>query len=159
MNFVCDIKSELPTVKGVTFRPLEINDFKKGFIDVQHEFRECKMNEEQFIELFNEMKKDGKYNIIVAEDNETHEVVLSGTILIEKKFIHNGGIVGHIEDIMVKSTRRKDGLGKVLIQSLITIGKEKGCYKIILDCSDDVKPFYEKCGLYHKDNCMVIRFD
>ena len=159
MNFVCQITSELPTVKNVTFRPLEINDYKKGFIVVQDEFRETKLNETEFLAIFNEMKNDGKYCVIVGEDNTTHEIVLSGTILIEKKFIHSGGIVGHIEDIMVKSTRRKDGLGKVLIESLITIGKEKGCYKIILDCSDDVKPFYEKCGLYHKDNCMVIRFD
>ena len=46
-----------------------------------------------------------------------------------------------------------------LIQTLIEIGKSKGCYKIILDCSNSVIPFYEKCGLKYKDNCMVIRFD
>ena len=44
---------------------------------------------------------------------------------------------------MVKSYRRKDGLGKKLIETLLEIGKEKKCYKIILDCSDNVKSFYD----------------
>ena len=55
MTYICEIKATLPTVKGVTFRPLEINDYEKGFIVVQDEFRESKLNKEQFIEIFNEM--------------------------------------------------------------------------------------------------------
>ena len=66
MTYVCNIKSQLPIVKGVTFRPLEINDYDKGFQIVQDEFRECKLTKEQFIEIFNEMKTNGNYYIIVG---------------------------------------------------------------------------------------------
>lgn len=33
--------------------------------------------------------------------------------------------------------------------------QEAGCYKVILDCSEDNVPFYEKCGLTRKEVQMV----
>ena len=79
--------------------------------------------------------------------------------MVEKKFIHTGGSVGHIEDIAVTESRRRQGLGKTLIQTLLNISQEQKCYKVILDCRDTVKGFYEKCGVHYKDNCMCIRYD
>jgi len=38
---------------------------------------------------------------------------------------------------------------------LTDTAKEAGCYKIILDCSEDNAPFYEKCGLSRKEIQMV----
>ena len=43
---------------------------------------------------------DSKHIIHVAELNG--KIVGSTTLLIEQKFIHKGGIVGHIEDVVVK---------------------------------------------------------
>ena len=37
------------------------------------------------------------------------------------------------------------GLGKKMIELLSLYAKEQGCYKCILDCSDDNVGFYEKC--------------
>lgn len=36
--------------------------------------------------------------------------------------------------------------------------KINNCYKIILDCDDNIKVFYEKSGLTHKTNGMVLYF-
>ena len=33
--------------------------------------------------------------------------------------------------------------------------QEAGCYKVILDCSEENVPFYEKCGLTKKEVQMV----
>lgn len=33
--------------------------------------------------------------------------------------------------------------------------QELGCYKVILDCSEDNVPFYQKCGLVKKEVQMV----
>lgn len=33
--------------------------------------------------------------------------------------------------------------------------QEAGCYKVILDCSEENVPFYEKCGLIKKEVQMV----
>ena len=100
----------------------------------------------------------GGHYILIGEDNTTHKIVLSGTLLIEKKMIHNGGLVGHIEDIVVDQNYRNHGLGKSLIRQLVESGRRLNCYKVILDCSDKVIGFYEKCGLKYKDNCMAIYY-
>ena len=38
-----------------------------------------------------------------------------GTLMVEHKFIHGGRSVGHIEDIVVDSSTRGSGLGKLMI--------------------------------------------
>ena len=78
-------------------------------------------------------------------------------MLIEQKFIHQGGLVGHIEDVVVRKECEGTGIGKKLILSLLEYAKRKKCYKTILDCNDDVKPFYEKIGFRYESNCM--RYD
>jgi ribosomal protein S18 acetylase RimI-like enzyme len=60
---------------------------------------------------------------------------------VERKFVHENGLVGHIEDIVVHKDYRKLQFGRFIIDQLTTIGKVTGCYKIILDCSDKNVPF------------------
>lgn len=50
------------------------------------------------------------------------------------------------------------GIGKKLISRLIEVGREAGCYKITLECSDDNVEFYTKCGLTRKGNQMSLYF-
>ena len=93
--------------------------------------------------------------VIVAVDNDV--VIGTGSIIIERKFLRGGGIVGHIEDVVVRKECEGTGIGMKLILSLLEYAKRKKCYKTILDCNDDVKPFYEKIGFRYESNCM--RYD
>ena len=52
-------------------------------------------------------------------------ITATGTIMYERKFIHNNG--GHIEDVCVKESYRKLGLGKQWIRYLLQESK-KNCY-------------------------------
>lgn len=98
--------------------------------------------------------------IIVIENNSIDisgsYLVGSSTIFIETKLIHNFGKVAHIEDVIVHSDFRGKGLGKLLLDKCIEIAKQNGCYKIILDCSDDNCRFYENCGFNKKGNQMAM---
>ena len=94
-------------------------------------------------------------NIYVAYIND--KIVGTVTLLIEDKIIHDGSKVGHIEDVVVHSDYRRLNIGKLLINHCVNIAKEKGCYKVILDCDEDNILFYEKCGFKTKGVCM--RFD
>ena len=96
--------------------------------------------------------------IFVVEQESTKEIVASGTLLIEKKLIRNYGKVGHIEDIVVHEKMRGYGLGKKMIDHLSEESKKMGCYKIILDCSDENIGFYEKCGYKRKGAQMAKYF-
>ena len=73
---------------------------------------------------------------------------LVGTIslLIEQKFIHKGGLVGHIEDVAVQSDCGGQGIGQALVAHAVEKCRERGCYKVILDCAENLVVFYEKSG-------------
>lgn len=72
--------------------------------------------------------------------------------------IHQCGKVGHIEDIAVASTERGNGLGLVIVKSLAALAQHYGCYKVILDCSEDNVKFYDKCGFTLKGSEMGLYF-
>lgn len=70
-----------------------------------------------------------QYFTIVIEDTQAKKIVGAGTILVERKFIHHNGLVGHIEDIVTHSEYRGMNLGKLVIETLKFIGDKAGCYK------------------------------
>ena len=98
---------------------------------------------------------DPNHIIHVAEKNG--KIIGSATLLIEQKFIHDGGLVGHIEDVVVRKDYEGKGIGIKLVTSMLERAKEKNCYKTILDCNDDVKQFYERIGFKRESNGM--RYD
>jgi|TARA_B110000483_G_scaffold215941_1_gene267042 glucosamine-phosphate N-acetyltransferase len=91
------------------------------------------------------------YAIVVLVENY---VAGYGTISFEKKI--RGGILGHIEDIVVDKKYQSKGIGKKIIQNLTNVGIKKPCYKITLQCSD-VKNvnFYNTCGF--KKNGFIMQ--
>lgn len=112
------------------------------------------------------IKGNDLYNIFVYEIGENEEkekeeiekgmkkVIGMSTLLVEQKFIHSGGLVGHVEDVVVDSNYREKGVGSALIGKCLQVGKEKGCYKVILECDEDHIGFYEKCG-FKKYSCAM----
>ena len=76
---------------------------------------------------------------------------------MEPKFIHDGGIVGHVEDVVIDKNFQKQKIGKKIMTYVLEIAKNRGCYKTILGCTDDVKVFYEKLGF--KRGANELRFD
>ena len=70
------------------------------------------------------------------------------------KILRSGSRMGLIEDVAVSPESHGLGLGKLLIEDLLALAEEKGCYKVVLNCSDDNVPFYEKCGMYKAENQM-----
>jgi bifunctional N-acetylglucosamine-1-phosphate-uridyltransferase/glucosamine-1-phosphate-acetyltransferase GlmU-like protein len=95
-----------------------------------------------------------KKHLFVVRYEDT--IVGTGSILVENKLIRNIGKASHIEDIVIDDAYRGLGLAKRLMLDLIQCSKDEGCYKIILDASDDVKVFYEKLGFYQHANSMRL---
>ena len=147
------IKPELQEKNWIKFRSLEINDFEKWFCKTLSELTSCETDEQKFKEIFSKIyeinKIEPQYFIVVWEDINNWNIAVSGSIIIEKKFIHNGNSAGHIEDIVVSSKYR----GLWLWENLITILKDianKNSYKIILDCDKKNLWFYKKCWFSEK---------
>jgi glucosamine-phosphate N-acetyltransferase len=90
--------------------------------------------------------------------SENFDIIASGTIIIEPKFIRGGKNVGHIEDIVVKSTYRGRHLSKDILNILKNISRENNCYKVILDCNEEVQRVYIKLGFEQKGIQMGLYF-
>ena len=79
---------------------------------------------------FDEILEANQANYIAVIQDAQGALVGTGTVMIQQKFIRGGGKVGFIEDIVVSDKARGTGLGKLLIQHLIRVGQERGCYKV-----------------------------
>jgi glucosamine-phosphate N-acetyltransferase len=90
--------------------------------------------------------------------SENFDIIASGTIIIEPKFIRGGKSVGHIEDIVVKSTHRGKQISSDILNLLKNIARENNCYKVILDCNEEVKKVYNRSGFEEKGIQMGIYF-
>lgn len=90
--------------------------------------------------------------------SENFDIIASGTIIIEPKFIRGGKNVGHIEDIVVKSTYRGRHLSKDILNILKNISRENNCYKVILDCNEEIQRVYIKSGFEQKGIQMGLYF-
>jgi len=113
------------------------------------------MDNNKAIKIFEKINSNPDHIVAVAELDGI--IVGATTLLIEQKFIHDGGIVGHIEDVVVSKDFQGQEIGKKIMKFLLEVAKSRGCYKTILDCTDDVKPFYEKLGFTQIAN--ELRFD
>ncbi len=130
----------------IVIREIEENDLENGFLESL-----------DFLSKASNIDRDNDPNHIIHVAIDDNKIVGSTTLLIEQKFIHEGGLVGHIEDVVVRKDYEGKGVGMKLIRSLLACAKEKNCYKTILDCKDDVKAFYEKIGFHEESNGM--RYD
>jgi len=140
----------------VKIRQIQETDLFQGFLESLDSLRKTSDLEENKAKgIFEKIKSNPNHIIFVAVLDD--RIVGSTTIFIEPKFIHDGGLVGHIEDVVVSKEQQGKGIGEKLILASLDYAKNCGCYKTILDCTDDVKPFYEKIGFKKHSNAM--RFD
>ena len=137
--------------QDILIRKLTATDYN-SFFKLINDFRETTFTKEQFINTLNKINQNS--DIIVIEYN--NELIATGTIIYENKFIFNICTLGHIEDVCIKKEFRNNSLGKIIINYLITLAKEHKCYKVVLDCSDSNCGFYEKCNFERRGNQMSI---
>jgi glucosamine-phosphate N-acetyltransferase len=149
-------------------RRIHPDDYDRGFLGILSELTKIgEISKAQyigilfipnsFIEQLNKMPTD-TYIVLVAFDTVDNKIVGTGTLLIERKFIHGCGSAGHIEDVVISETRRGQSLGKLLVDSLVREARQAGCYKVVLDCSEKNTAFYERCGFARKEVQMALYF-
>ena len=140
----------------IIIREIQEGDIENGFLESLDFLRKASdIDGSKANEILRGIIQNPNHIIHVAVDGG--KIVGSTTLLIEQKFIHDGGLVGHIEDVVVRKDYEGKGIGMKIVMSLLDVAKERKCYKTILDCKDDVKQFYERIGFKYESNGM--RFD
>ena len=123
----------------IKFRPVEKKDWKDVYFllnqltELLGSIRDKEVCWHGFI-------SNNSNNAIVGIYND--QIVAYGNIVIENKI--RGETAGHIEDIVVDKNVRGKNIGVKLINELVSIAKEKGCYRITLFCDESLVHFYNK---------------
>ncbi|ETN44562.1 uncharacterized protein HMPREF1541_10232 [Cyphellophora europaea CBS 101466] len=134
------------TPPGYSVRPLQRDDFSRGYFDCLATLTWIgEPTQQDFEKQYDWMVAKGEgwfYNVVIDFEGR---IVGTGVVIVERKFIHNFGTIGHIEDISIAKAHQGKGLGKLLINALDSVAQNIGCYKAILDCSPENEGFYRKC--------------
>ena len=143
-------------MEKIEIREIGEDCIEKGFLETLDFLRNASgLDKNKTKEIVKKIKQNPDHIIHVAIDDK--KIVGSTTLFIEQKFIHDGGLVGHIEDVVVRKDYEGQGIGMKLVISLLDVAKQRKCYKTILNCEDSLKPFYEKIGFKKATNEM--RYD
>ena len=133
------------TMNDIQIRELHEDDLDNGFLETLEHLTIVGTPDKLVArERVKEIQQNPHHKIYVASHDK--EVIGSATLLIEPKFIHQNGFAGRIEDVVVTEKYAGKGIGKLLIDKLSQVAKEKNCYKITIECSDDLRDFYARSG-------------
>ena len=136
-------------------RKIKEEDFKKGFLETLFNLAPVKLTSPKAEKIYKKyIKNNPVYHVFVAELE--NQIVGAITLLIEQKFIHQGGKVGHIEDVVARTGFEGRGIGSALVKTAIKKAKEQHCYRVILDCCQKNIPFYKKFGFYQHETEMRL---
>jgi glucosamine-phosphate N-acetyltransferase len=118
-------------------------DLSNGFLETLASLSEVGLTAEQAAALLQERAQQGIKTYVARMDGR---VVGTASLLVERKFIHRGGKVGHIEDVAVHRDLQLRGVGSRLVKHATDEARKLGCYKVILDCFERLAPFYARLG-------------
>ena len=160
----------------VIIRQIEFGDIEdRGFLEVLENLVPASIDRIQAKQILQQIKSNPLHKIFVAQEEQQYQqdadrdemkkskkikVVGTATLLVEPKFINKGMRVGYIEDVSVR--KGYDGLG--IGSQLITYATNdaisvEGCRKILLYCSKNTMPFYEKLGYKLVDDAFLMKFE
>jgi glucosamine-phosphate N-acetyltransferase len=168
----------------VIIRAIEFEDIEdRGYLEVLENLVPVGLDRIRAKQILQEIKSNPLHKIFVAQEDKGMEqqeqgqqrqiqaqgdidkgkkskVVGTTTLLVEPKFINRGMRVGYIEDVSVRKGYDGLGIGSQLItyatQNAISV---EGCGKILLYCSKNTMPFYEKLGYKLLDDSFLMIFE
>ena len=144
------MSSEVPPP---TIRLMDATDLRRGFLVALGSLKPTELTDEQALDVFRRRMRSRLKTYVALMDDR---VAGTASLFIEPKFIHSGGIVGHIEDVAVHTAYQHHGIGGALVGHMLTVCRDAGCYKVILDCDEHVIPFYEKLGFRRWEHALRI---
>ncbi len=106
--------------------------------------------------VFDDIASDNNYYVNVCEIDGL--VVGTSQLFVQKNLSHGGRSKGHIENVVVDSSYRSRGIGRLLVDDLLLYAKKMGCYKVILNCGVDKSDFYKRLG-FRKTGELEMRID
>ena len=135
----------------------DLRDRGISFLETLSALKPTTLNSVELANIYRKrISKIRTFIALVHEHGEAMKIVGTVSLMLEQKFINNGGICGHIEDMAVHKDYQGQGIGKLLLEHSIKYARKNKAYKIILDCEDKVIPFYMKQGFVLWQNSLRL---
>ncbi len=102
--------------------------------------------------------KNPRYHVIVADDNGT----IVGIALYYYGYSTWKGSMIYLDDLVVKETHRKHGIGKRLMDELISIAKEEKIKQVrwqVLDWNENAINFYKKYPVTFDATWITVKLE
>ena len=125
----------------INIRLLQKSDFEQ-YIFLINQFRPINMDItfKKFDEIYDIIFKSSEIYVACVDE----KIVGSITVFYEQKFIHKLSVYAHIEDVIVDENSRYMRIGSAMLSYVKNITHQKGCFKCLLVCNENVKQFYLK---------------
>ena len=121
----------------MVIRKLEAMDFKAGFFKTLENLSLLEgLTMERASQILQEISTNPFYHFFVVEDRG--QIVGVTTLLVEQKFIHNGGRVGHIEDVATRKGWERRGIGSAVVNHATHEAKREVGSKTVLNFNKDI---------------------
>lgn len=128
-------------------------DLGNGLVESLSSLAEVGLTQKELLDIFRERLSRGVRTYVARRDGN---VVGTATLLLERKFIHQGGLVGHIEDVATREDCHGQGIGSAVVRHAVEEAKKLGCYKVVLTCYDRFAPLYARLGFRSHDVGMRL---
>ena len=151
IDMPCAAPSLAPSVE---VREMTAADLKHGFFTALASLTDVGLNADEAVPFLAERAAAGIRTYVACAGTE---VLGTASLLVERKFLHRGGLVGHIEDVAVRRDLQLQGIGTALVRHATEEARRLGCYKVILNCFEGRVGFYERLGYHRHDS--GLRFD
>src|SRR5580700_3686865 len=99
-------------------RALQPSDFSNGFLETLGNLSPVDLTPEEASEIWDRRSAAGIRTVVAEVDAR---VVGTASLIVEQKFIHHGGLVGHIEDVAVHPDFGRRGIGKAVVEHLMQL--------------------------------------
>jgi GNAT superfamily N-acetyltransferase len=102
--------------------------------------------------------KNPRYHVIVADENGT----IVGIALYYYGYSTWKGSMIYLDDLVVKETHRKHGIGKRLMDELISIAKEEKIKQVrwqVLDWNENAINFYKKYPVTFDATWITVKLE
>ncbi len=134
-------------------RDMVVDDIYRGYLDCLETLAPVNLTFVEAIKVFK--ARSLSITTLVAVEEETGNVMGTLSLLIEPKFIHEGGLVGHIEDVAVATEYQGQGVGSALLKAALEFCRGT-CYRVRLNCSAKLVSYYEKLGFAKYEDGMRL---
>lgn len=115
----------------------------QSFLECLKDLREVTLTPEEAGRVFNaRLFAEGTYTRVAV----TPDQVVIGTVSVHllRKYYGPRVVAAQVEDLVVRKEFQGQGVGRALLLHALEIARAAGAYKLVLACTAEVAPFYER---------------